>query len=136
MDERILQLKDLKKCYKRMRARAGWGWKVFAWLFFLVFFVVTAATLFVVYNHTAPVQFLDNSIWEPAKAALGLKIDYAWFWCLLKKYGLIASVCSGALWLLFWGLGHSASCAMKNTDTYRSWRTLKLTLDTEKEEKK
>lgn len=136
MDERVLQLIELKKQYKHMRHRAGWGWKVFAWLFFAVFFVVAAATLFVAYNHTAPVQFLDNSIWEPIKTAVGLKIDYAWFWRLLEKYGPIASICSGALWLLFWGLGRRASGAVKNTDTYRSWRTLKLTLDTEKEEKK
>lgn len=136
MDERILQLKDLKKCYKRMRARAGWGWKVFAWLFFAVFFVITAATLFVSYNHTGVVQAIDNGVWEPVKAALGLGINYGYFWQLLEKYGWMASVCSGVLWLIFAALAHRASASVKNTDTYRSWRTLKLTLDSEKEEKK
>lgn len=134
MDERLLQLKELKRQYKQMRRRAGWGWKIFAWLFFVIFAVLTVATLFVLFHHVGFVQLVDTKIWEPAKTVLGQGINYAACRQLLEGCGLCACGVSSVLWLLFWGLGHRASCAMKNTDTYRSWRTLKLTLETEKEE--
>ena len=134
MDERVLQLKELKKQYKRMRIRAGWGWRVFAWLFFAIFAVVTLATLFVRFNQTGFVQVLDTKIWEPFKTILGQWINYVYCWQWLEAYGLYACIASGLLWLVFAVFSRRAALSVKLSDTYRSWHTLKLTLETEKEE--
>ena len=135
MDERVCQLKTLKKQYKRMRARAGWGWKVFAWLFFIAFIVILGATLFVKFNDIAWVQTLDTKVWEPFKSVLGQGINYVWFWLALDDFGYVISAALGLVWLIFLVCSKIASGRVKLTDTYRSWHTLKLTLETEKEER-
>ena len=134
MDERVLQLKELKKQYKRMRARAGWGWRLFAWLFFVIFAVLTLATLFVRFHQTGFVQMLDTKIWEPIKTLFGQGINYAYCWQWLDAYGLYACIASGLVWLVFAVFSRRAAQRVKLSDTYRSWHTLKLTLETEKEE--
>lgn len=134
MDERVLQLKELKKQYKRLRARAGWGWRVFAWLFFVIFAVLTLATLFVRFNQTGFVQVLDTKIWEPCKTILGQWINYAYCWQWLEAYGLYACIACGLVWLVFAVFSRRAALSAKLSDTYRSWHTLKLTLEAEKEE--
>lgn len=134
MDERVLQLKELKKQYKRMRIRAGWGWRIFAWLFFAVFAVLTVTTLFVLFNHVGFVRVIDTKIWEPAKTLLGQWINYVYCWQLLEAYGLYACGISGLVWLVFGYFSHRSAARVKQSDTYRAWHTLKLTLQTEKEE--
>lgn len=135
MDERQLQLKQMKKAYRQLRAKAGRSWRVLGWLFFVIWLPVTGITLFVLFNHVPFVQLIDSRIWEPVKAVLNLGIDYAYFWRLAERYGLMVSVFSGVLWLLSAVLAGWKRSAVRKSDEYLSYRTLKLTLETEKAEK-
>ena len=135
MDDRVLQLQELKKEYKRIRAKAGWGWKLLAWIFGVVTAVVAIITVFVLFNSTAWVQAVDNGVWEPLKAALKLGINYAAGWRMTEQYGLYALVAGFVLTAVSDVLGSMASEKVKATEVYLNYRTLKLTLDAEKEER-
>lgn len=135
MDERQLQLKEMKKNYKQLRAKAGWGWRLPSWLLFVLWLPVTGITMFVLFNHVPFVQLIDSRLWESVKAVLNLRIDYAYFWRLAERYGLIVSVFSGVLWLLFAVLAGWKRSTVRKSDEYLTYRTLKLTLETEKAEK-
>ena len=135
MHDRELQLKELKKEYKKLRARAGWGWKLLAWVFGVVTFFLAVVTAFVLFNHTSLVQAVDNGIWEPFKSAVNLGIDYAAGWRWVESYGLILLVISVAFAVVFGVLGGMATERTKQTEEYLTYRTLKLTLEAEKEER-
>lgn len=135
MDDRDLQLQELKKEYKKIRARAGWGWKLMAWIFGVLSVLLGICTVFVLFNGTAWVQAVDNGIWEPLKATLKLGIDYAAGWRLVESYGLIALMAALVLTATFDVLGAMASNRTKMTEEYLNYRTLKLTLEAEKEER-
>ena len=135
MDERVLQLKQLKKEYKKAKAKAGWGWKTGAWIFGIVTVILGVMTVFVTFNQTPPVSFVDNVVWEPLKALIPWGMDYAAGWRLTEAYGLIALVVSLCMTALFDVLGYGASEKVKKSEVYLNYRTLKLTLDTEKEER-
>ena len=136
MDERMLQLKQLKKEYKKAKAKAGWGWKMFAWIFGVLTVILAAITVFVFFNQSAPIAFVDNTVWEPLKAMIPLGVDYAAGWRLTEAYGLVALTVSLCITGLFDVLGYAASEKVKKTELYLNYRTLKLTLDTEKEERR
>lgn len=136
MDERALQLKELKKEYKKAKAKAGWGWKTFAWIFGVLTVILGVLTVFVTFNQSVPVAFIDHTVWEPLKAIVPLHIDYAAGWRLTEAYGFIAFIVSLCITALFDVLGYAASEKVKKSETYLNYRTLKLTLDTEKEERR
>lgn len=135
MDERVLQLKELKKEYKKCRARAGRAYKCFAWIFGVLTAIMAVMTVFVLFNGTAWVQLVDAYVWEPLKAALNLGIDYAGGWRLTEQYGFVATLIGFVLTAVFDVLGYMASEKVKTTEVYLNYRTLKLTLDAEKEER-
>ena len=135
MDERILQLKQLKKEYKEIRAKAGWGWKTLAWIFGVVSLILAVVTVFVTFNNTAWVQVVDTGIWEPFKAAVKLNVDYAALWRLVEAYGLKALIVSVVITGTFDVLGGVASDNTKKSQAYLNYRTMKLTLEAEQEEK-
>ena len=136
MDERILQLKQLKKEYKKARRKAGWGFKLLAWIFGVVTCILCIITVFVLFNHTAPIIFLDDTVWEPLKAMVPLTIDYAAGWKLTEQWGVIAASAGVCVTALFALLGFVRSESVKRSEVYLNYRTIKLTLDTEKEERK
>ena len=134
MDERLLQLKQMKMNCKKQMARAGRGWKVMAWIFFVLLMLALAMTLFVRLDHLNFVKMIDRSLWEPVKAAVGLNMDLGFVRQLTNRYGVIASSCLAVLWILFAILGLCAAGKVKKTEDYLDYRTLRLTLKTEKEE--
>ena len=134
MDERIMQLKQMKKTCRRLKAGAGRGWKAMAWVFFVLCLGLAGMTVFVrCYDHPL-VQAVDLKLWEPLKAAVGLKINYSAVWCLVENWGMVAVVAGGVLWLLFAVLGLRAVSAVKKSEAFLNLRTLVLTLKAEKEE--
>ena len=135
MDERVLQLKELKAEYKKCRAKAGWINKCFAWIFGVATAIVAVMTVFVLFNDAPWVQFVDTNLWEPFKAAVALGIDYAAGWRLTQQYGLYALIVGFVLTAIFDVLGYIASEKVKTTEIYLNYRALKLTLEAEKEEK-
>ena len=135
MDERAFQLVEMKKEYKRARAKAGWGYKTFAWIFGVITVILGIMTVFVLLNTTAWVQVVDSMVWEPLKAAVPLGIDYAGGWRLMEQYGIYAVLMGLLVTVVFGVLGHIASQKVKTREVYLNYRTLKLTLEAEKEEK-
>lgn len=135
MDERILQYKELKKDYKKLRLKAGIGWKIIGWIFFALFVIVGCMTLFVLGNSLSLIQTVDQLIWQPVKGALGESLPYAMLWNLAQSYGILATAATAAVSLLCLLLGGVCKARVKHTETYRNYRTIKLTLETEKEER-
>lgn len=135
MDERLLQLKQMKKNCRRLMARAGRGWKVMAWVCFVFLLLTAGMTLFVRFGHLPFVQMIDLKMWEPVKAAIGLNMDFGFVRQLIGCYGMIAALGFAVLWLAFAALGLRAAAKVKKSEDYLDYRTLWLTLKTEKEEK-
>ena len=134
MDERILQYKELKKDYKKLRLKAGIGWKIAGWIFFALFLVAGCVTLFVMGSALSFVQTVDEVIWQPVKAALGAGLPYETVWNLAQSYGVLITAVTAAVCLICFVLGAVSKAKVKNTETYLNYRTMKLTLETEKEE--
>ena len=134
MDERILQLKQLKKEYKKQQRKLGRGWKILGSIVMHLCFLAGVITLFVLGNELSWIQYADNHWWEPAKAALALPIPYADIWLLAADYGILAYCVLGMLGILLLIVSHVKKSAIKRADAYLAYRTLKLTLDTKKEE--
>ena len=134
MDERAYQLKEMKKAYKKVRARAVRKWKIPAVLFLLLCLLFTAVSVFVLAAQWAPVVFVDNQIWEPMKAKLNLGLDYGLLRQLAESYAAACAAAAGLLFILFTILWGHAAAKTKKTDAYLNYHTLMLTLKTEKEE--
>lgn len=134
MDERTIQLKQLKKEYKSLRRRAGLAWKILGYSFMTLFVICAAVTVFVCCNRLNWVQFIDKQIWQPVKSALALPLPYGEIWQLAARYGLCACLCTGVPGLFFLLMGSICKGRTKTSDAYRNYRTMRLTLETEKEE--
>ena len=134
MDERLLQLKQMKKNCRRLINRAGSGWKAMAWVCFIILLAVLAAALFVRFEQLPFVQMVDLKVWEPVKAALGLRMDFGFLRQLAGNYGMMAALGLGILWIVFAALGLGAAAKVKKSEAYLDYRTLRLTIKTEKEE--
>ena len=135
MDERLLQLKQLKLAYKKLRARTGRVWSVIGWICFALWLPAVVATVCVRGYHYPVAQQIDLKIWEPLKAAMGLKLEFSQIWLAIWQYGPAVCILLGVLCLLaLWGRIWMQS-GVRKSDEYLSYRTMKLALKTEKEEK-
>ena len=134
MDERTMQLKQLKKAYKKERRRAGLLWRIPGHLFMALAAILAVITVYVCCHEAAWVQWFEMHCWLPVKSALALPLPYEKIWLLALDHGVIAVAAAAVLGLILLGLGGACKRRTKTSDAYRNYRTMKLTLETEKEE--
>ncbi len=134
MDERVLQLQQMKKQYKKLRRRSARPWKIPGCILMHLCFIMGLITLFVLGNHLSWIQYADTHWWEPLKQAVGLPVPYAAIWLFAAEYGILICAVTGLLGVFCLGMSHVRKARVKTTETYLNYRTLKVTLDTEKEE--
>lgn len=134
MDERVLQLQQLKKQYKKMRRRAARSWKIPGCILMHLSFIMGLITLFVLGNQLPWIQYADSHWWEPLKQSVGLPIPYGDIWLFAADYGILLCAVTGALGIVCLVMSHVRKAKVKTTETYLTYRTLKVTLDAEKEE--
>lgn len=136
MDERSLQLKALKKEYKQLKRKTALGWKLPGCVLMHLCFVMLCITVFVRGNALRWVQYVDTHWWEPLKAFLGWSIPYGEIWLFAAKFGILICVLTGVAGIACLALSRVKKSAVKKSEAYLTYRTLKLTLETEKEEKR
>ena len=136
MDDRQIQLKNLKKAYLKERRRAMWGWDLL-WFLLLALLLVAVATLaYMVFYKTAPVRILDIYVWTPIKQLVGIRQNLLFVGTFVLKYAKWFILGFGVLFLLVWLLRNRALAKTHRLDSYLDYMTLKNTLKTEKDEVK
>ena len=136
MDDRQIQLKNLKKAYLKERRRAMWGWDLL-WFLLLALLLVAVATLaYMVFYKTAPVRILDIYVWTPIKQLVGIRQNLLFVGTFVLKYAKWFILGFGVLFLLVWLLRSRALAKAHRLDSYLDYMTLKNTLKTEKDEVK
>ena len=135
LEERLMQYKELKKEYKRLKTRAGLGWKILAWLCWILTAVLGVMTVYVLMHHWPLVSLVETALWQPVKAAVNLPLDYAAGWRLTQQYGQWATLAAGLHGVLFSCFAASEVSKTKKSEQYLNYRTLKLTIEAEKEER-
>ena len=109
MDDRQIQLKNLKKAYLKERRRAMWGWDLL-WFLLLALLLVAVATLaYMVFYKTAPVRILDIYVWTPIKQLVGIRQNLLFVGTFVLKYAKWFILGFGVLFLLVWLVGSLAS---------------------------
>lgn len=136
MDERCIQLKKLKKTYKKERRRAMWGWDLMWWLLLLLLAIAVGLLAYMVFYKTAPVRLLDIYIWTPVKRLIGIRKNLLFVGVFVLKYAKWFILGFGVLFLLVWLLRNRALAKTRRFDSYLDYMTLKNTLKTEQLEAK
>jgi len=136
MDERCIQLKNLKKTYKKERRRAMWGWDLLWWLLFLLLAIAVGMLAYMIFYKTFPMRILDVFVWTPIKRLIGIKQDLLFVGVFVLKYAKWFVLGFGVLFLLVWLLRNRALAKTRRFDSYLDYMTLKNTLKTEQLEAK
>ena len=136
MDDRQLQLKNLKKTYIKQRRRAMWGWNLL-WYLFLVLLVLAVGMLaYMVFYKTSVARILDLFIWTPIKHLIGIRQNLLFLGVFVLKYAKWFIMGFGVLFLLTWFFRNRALAKTRRFDSYLDYMTLKNTLKTERDEAK
>lgn len=118
----MMQCKLLKKAYRKERRRAVLGWQLL-WFFAFLLLVYTAAAYacLVLVESGIPTVVLQLLL---AKHLEGFTHLLPW-------------VCLGVflLWVLAWSLWIRGARRVRKGTAYLEWRTMKLALEAEKEER-
>ena len=136
MDDRKIQLKNLKKAYLKERRRATWGWNVLCWWFFALLFIAVALLAYMVFYKTSPVRILDLYIWTPIKKLVGIHYNLRFLGTFVLKYAKWFILGFGVAFLLVWLLRNRAVSKTHRFDSYLDYMTLKNTLKTERDEER
>lgn len=134
MDDRLIQLKRLKKAYKKERRRALWGFDV-AWYLMLALLAAAVCCLAYVWFYYHPVmRWFDSNIWTPFKNLVGIKVSLMWLGMIVRYYGFYLAGGFLTVFVLVWILRSAALSKIRCRDSYLDYKTVKNTLKTEKQE--
>lgn len=136
MDDRRIQLKNLKKAYLKERRRAMWGWDVLWYLLLVLLLLAVGMLAYMVFYKTLVVRVLDLYIWTPIKRLIGIRQNLLFLGVFVLKYAKWFILGFGVLFLLTWLLRNRALSKTHRLDTYLDYMTLKNTLKTEQDEEK
>ncbi len=136
MDDRQLQLKNLKKAYLKQRHRAMWGWDLLWYLFLAMLLLAVGMLAYMVFYKSAPVRLLDIYIWTPIKRLIGIRQNLLFLGVFVLKYAKWFILGFGVLFLLIWLLRNRTLAKTRRFDSYLDYMTLKNTLKTEQDEAK
>ena len=134
MDERILQLKQLKKAYKKQRRQTVWFLDLL-WFLMLALLAFSAFCLvYILFYRSFVIRVLDIFVWTPIKHALGIHHDLLAVGLFVLKYGWLFVIGFGVLFVTVWILRSRAIAQTRKSDSYLDYMTMKNTLKTEKQE--
>ena len=136
MDDRQIQLKNLKKAYLKERRRAMWGWNLLWFLLLALLMIAVGLLAYMVFYKTTPVRILDIYIWTPIKRLIGIRQNLLFVGKFVLKYAKWFILGFGVLFLLVWLLRNRALAKAHRLDSYLDYMTLKNTLKAEKDEVK
>ena len=136
MDDRQIQLKNLKKAYLKERRRAMWGWDVLWYLCLGLLLLAVAMLLYMVFYKTTPVRILDLYIWTPIKHLIGIRQNLLFVGVFVLRYAKWFILGFGVLFLITWLMRNRALSKARRFDSYLDYMTLKNTLKTERDEAK
>lgn len=136
MDERVQQMKNLRKVYLKQRRKAIWVWNVLLILMLVLLAVSVACCAYMVFYKAPIVRQLDGLIWTPLKNLVGLTMDLKAVGLFVIHYGLYFVTGFSALFVLVLILRAVAIAKTKKWDSYLDYKTMKITLKTEKQEAK
>lgn len=136
MDERVLQLKQLKKAYKKQRRRAVWYWDLLLCLFLALLALAVFCLCYIIFYKSFVIRIIDLKLWTPVKYALGIRQSLLPVGLFVLKYGWLFAAGFGAVFVLVWVLRSRAVARSRKLDSYLDYKTMKTTLKTEKQEAK
>lgn len=136
MDERVLQLKRLKKAYKKQRRRAVWFWDLLWFMLLALLALAVFCLCYVIFYKTFVIRVIDVMLWTPVKYALGIRQSLLPVGLFVLKYGRLFVAGFGVLFVLIWILRSRAVSRTRKLDSYLDYKTVKNTLKTEKQEAK
>lgn len=136
MDERGQQLKILKKTYLQYRRQAIRVWNVLLVLMLVLLVVAAVCCAYMVFYRAPIVRQLDALIWTPLKNLVGLTMNLRPVGLFVIHYGLYFVTGFGVLLVLVLILRACAIARTRKHDSYLDYRTMKITLKTEKQEAK
>lgn len=134
MDERCIQLKNLKKIYKKERRRAMWGIDLMWWLLLGLLMLAVGLLAYMVFYKTLPVRILDVYVWTPIKHLIGIRKNLLFVGVFVLRYAKWFILGFGVLFLLVWLLRNRALAKTRRFDSYLDYMTLKNTLKMEQKE--
>lgn len=134
MDERCIQLKNLKKTYKKERRRAMWAIDFLWWLLLGLLMLAVGVLAYMVFYKTLPVRILDVYIWTPIKHLIGIRKNLLFVGVFVIRYAKWFILGFGVLFLLVWIMRNRALAKTRRFDSYLDYMTLKNTLKMEQKE--
>ncbi len=136
MDDRLMQLKNLKKAYKKQRRKAMWAWDILWYLLLVLLMVAVGMLLYMVFYKSLVVRILDIYIWTPIKYFIGIRKNLLFLGTFVLRYAKWFILGFGVLFLLTWFFRSRALKKTRRFDSYLDYMTLKNTLKTERDEAK
>lgn len=136
MDERVQQLKQLKKAYKKQRRQAVWFWDLLWYLLLALLALAAFCLCYIIFYKTFVIRLIDLMIWTPVKYALGIRQSLLPVGLFVLKYGRLFVAGFGVLFVLVWILRSRAVARTRKFDSFLDYKTMKNTLKTEKQEAK
>lgn len=136
MDDRLMQLKNLKKAYKKQRRKAMWAWDILWYLLLVLLMVAVGMLLYMVFYKSLVVRILDIYIWTPIKYFIGIRKNLLFLGTFVLRYAKWFVLGFGVLFLLTWFFRSRALQKTRRFDSYLDYMTLKNTLKTERDEAK
>ena len=136
MDERVQQLKQLKKAYKKQRRQAVWHWDLMWYMLLAVLALAVFCLCYVIFYKTFVIRIIDLMLWTPVKYALGIRQNLLPVGLFVLKYGRLFVAGFGVLFVLVWILRSRAVARTRKLDSFLDYKTMKNTLKTEKQEAK
>lgn len=136
MDERVLQVKALKKAYIKERRRAIWFWDLMWYLLLALLALAVGCLVYVIFYKTPVIRFVDLKLWTPVKGLLGITGSLRMVGRFVLRFGHWFVLGFSALFVLVWILRGRAAARTRRLDSYLDYMTMKTTLKTEKQEAK
>ncbi len=136
MDERVQQLKQLKKAYKKQRRQAVWFWDLL-WVLLLALLALAVFCLcYILFYKSFVMRFIDVMLWTPVKQLLGITQSLLPVGIFVLRYSHLFIAGFGVLFVLVWILRSRAVARTRKFDSFLDYKTMKTTLKTEKQEAK